>query len=358
MYKKSFQNLYAIARNRIPEPAEVTMRLQRLEKPEAWPGDLLEKVWGTVPANLLQRYPDFVPFYRKLAAFAGVGEDALVVGSGIDEFIKTLMTLCCDPGDAAAVTWPGYAMYDVYAKIFSLDLVRLIPDPRRKMTAADMIARLTPKVRVFFLPNPGQPVENCLELDELRVLAAACRDREIPLAVDEAYFHFGGPTAMPLIREFDNVLVLRTFSKAFGAASLRVGFAAGAPRAIKPVSAFRMAGEVNAPAMHAASVMIDHFESHVAPSIAGVCAGRDFLRDAVAAECGFETWGRLTNCVLIDLQTETRMKQVIAGLKRRGIYVKGEFPDPFRPYILTTCGSRALMEQFFDHFKAVAGKAA
>ncbi|KKL61069.1 hypothetical protein LCGC14_2199030, partial [marine sediment metagenome] len=98
LYRPVVQHLYDVERQRITSPADVTMRLQRLEKPEDWPAELLEEMWGSVPPSLLQQYPDYPPFYRKLAEFVGVDKDELVVGAGIEDFIRGLFWLCCEPG--------------------------------------------------------------------------------------------------------------------------------------------------------------------------------------------------------------------------------------------------------------------
>lgn len=328
------------------------MRLQRLEKPENWSSALLEKIYSTIPDTLLQRYPDSGPFYAKLSKFVGVPEENIVVTSGIDEPIKSLITLCCAPGDTISVTWPGYAMYDVYARMFGVDLMPIIYDPYKFMTPDELIEKIPATTKILFLPNPSQPVENCFDLDQLRDIAGHCQQRDILFAVDEAYYFFGAPTAISLIQEYDNLLVMRTFSKAFGAASLRLGYVIGAQRAVAPLSAFRLAHEANALSLHAGSVLLDNFETFVRDHIDGVRGGRDYLRDAIAKECGLKTWGQYSNCVLVDLGTRDRMSHVAEDLKKRGIYIKAGFPAPMDNYLLITCGSKKLMMSFFDHFHA------
>ena len=349
LYRPAVQHLYDVERKRIASPANVTMRLQRLEKPEDWPVELLEKMWGSVPPNLLQQYSDYPPFYRKLAEFIGIGEDELVVGAGIEDFIRSLFWLCCDQSSATvAFTWPTCALFDLYSHVFNVEPVQVITNPYENLKPDVLISKLSPMVKLLLLPNPGQPVETHFLLDELRTIATYCQENDIVFAIDEAYYYFGAETALSLIHEFDNVLVLRTFSKAFGAASVRVGCAIGNRRVLKPLEAFRLSGEVTGPSMHAVSVLIDHFDSHVHPSIMAICEGRDWLREKIQTSLDFQCWGSIANHVLVDFKDVEIVRFVAKELTKSGIYIKVNFPLPLTNYALITCGSKPLMQKFFS----------
>ncbi len=357
MYLKRFEHLYDLERVRIPEPPEeeVRLRLQRNEKPYSWPLELQEKIYTTVPKNLLQRYPDSGAFYSALSTFLNVSEEKLLVTSGIDEAIKSLLTLCCDPGDTFSVPWPGYAMYIVYARMFQAELTPIILRPGEQCSVEEVFQQVPRKAKILFLPNPGQPIENCFSLEELRELAVLCKERPVSdggallFAVDEAYHFFGAPSAIPLVDELDNVLVLRSFSKAFGGASLRLGYVIGSEKALKPLSVFRLAHEANALSLHAGKVLLESFDEYIQPGITEVCEGRDFIREEVK-KLGFNAWGKTANHVLIDLETPSQVKTMTEGLKKRGVYVKGGFSSPVDHHMLVTCGSKDIMSDFLKAF--------
>lgn len=348
MYLERYQHLYDLRRIRIPErhASQASLRLNRNEKPDGWPKDLLERMFTTVPPNLLQRYPDAGPFYAKLAAFLGVPVEQVLLSSGIDEAIRTILTLTCEPGEVFVST-PGYAMYEVYGRILGLKSRQIPYDPDRFMPAGEFCSRIPQEAKVVFLPNPSQPVENCFDLDSLKLIAAHCRERDILFAVDEAYHFFGGPTAVPLIDDFENLLVLRSFSKAFGAASLRLGYIVGSAKALTPLAAFRLAHEANALTLHAGSVLLDCFASHVKPSIDAVCEGRDYLCRTARAR-GLRAWGSVSNNVLIDLGTPDTTRAAVMALEAREIYVKGGYAAPLDHHILVTCGPRDMMARFLE----------
>lgn len=352
MYLEKFKNLYDVERTRKPEDKNIQMRFQRNEKPDNWPPEFLKEIYSGFPDHLLQQYPDPVLFYEKLARFLGVPVDKVLVASGIDESIKSLLLLCCEPGDKIVYT-PGYAMYEVYSRMLRVKTIAIEYDPTRLTGPEDIIEKTPEYAKVLFIPNPSQPVENCLDLDQLRKIAAYCYDNDILFAVDEAYQFFGAPNAIPLIDEFDNMLVLRTFSKAFGGASLRLGYVVGSEKALKPLAAFRLAHEANAFSLHIGSMLLDNFDSFVKSNIDDVCKGRDYLRETFI-ENDFPAWGEVGNFVLVDLGAKERRDAVVAGLREKGIHIRGGLPSPLENHALVTCGGPDLMKEFFEEFSVVA----
>lgn len=349
LFRECFRHLDQIERKRIPPIPREDMRLHRLERPEPWPSEVAEAMRSGPPDNW---YPDYAAFYRRLSAFTGVPEERLVVGAGIEDFIRTLILLCCEPADGFAFTWPTCAMFDVYSEVFLARPVRIVTDPKRLLGVADILDKLDSGVRLLILPNPGQPVETYFCLAELRRIAQRCREIGAVFAIDEAYYGFGAETALPLVDEFDNTLIMRTFSKAFGGAALRVGYAIGQPSVIRPLHAIRESGEISGPSLHAATVLMDLWSSWIEPGIAEVCAGREWLRETLRAE-GFYVRGWFANHVLIGF--DGIASAVALRLAKRRVHVKAGFQAPLNQHLLVTCGSVPLMQRFHEAFKEVVG---
>lgn len=349
MFRDELAHLSSIERKRIVMPSNVTMRIGRLEKPEPWPAALLDEIRRTMPLDCIQQYPNYPAFYDRLAAHVGVPEDRIVVGAGIEEFIRQLMAACF--GKSMAVLWPSCAMVDVYAKAFNVHLNRIVTDPHDPPSIDAIINTVGLNTGLVMLANPGQPVETCYSADELRDLARHCRDRNALLAIDEAYYGFGAPTALPLVDEFDNVVVLRTFSKAFGAAGLRIGYAVAGPRAKRAIDAVRQSGEVSALSMHIATVLMDRYAEFVQPSIDEVCRSRDWLRSQLRYEGGWNAWGSYANHVLVycGQYLDRKMKALAA----EGIYPRSTSVAPLETCMLITCGSMDLAQRFYERFRAL-----
>jgi histidinol-phosphate aminotransferase len=347
LFAKRFQHLHEIERRRIVMPDGVRMRLSRLERPEPWQAAFLEELRASLPLDRLQQYPDYTGFYERLAAFAGCDVGELVVGAGIEEHIRSLFMLCADPGDKVAILYPTCAMFEIYARAFGAELVKIVTDPAAGLTFEQLVQRLPTDLKLLLIANPGQPVETLFSRGSINLLAELCRQRDAVLAVDEAYHGFGAPTAMGLQAHHENLVILRTFSKAFGAASIRLGYAVGSTRVIAALNAVRQSGEVSALSMHIATALMDRWFDVVAPGIDAICDGRDFLASQIAG-LDFPVWGLCANHVLVELPDA---RGVADRLAARGILVKANFPAPVDRHMLVTCGGPALMSEFFDEFR-------
>lgn len=331
-------HLPSIARHRIPATPDGFMRLHRLERPEPWPEPLSGAMRAAPPGNL---YPDYASFADRLKRFAGI--DRLVLGAGIEDLVRNLFML--HMGRRVAFTWPTCAMFDVYAEVFRCDAVR-IPTPFEGLALEAIGARLA-GVALLILPNPGQPVDTCFSLADLRTLASWCQSTRTVLAIDEAYHGFGAPTALPLVDEFDNVVVLRTFSKAFGGAGLRIGYAVAGERLHRILDAVRQSGEVAGPSMHAVTAIMDHPEI-VQAGIAEVVEGRNWLCDRFRYD-GYEARGEYANHVLVDVDNGHLVAERLA---ERRVLVRAN-GGPLADTIMVTCGSRPLMERFYEVFRTL-----
>lgn len=357
IYRECFQHLGGIKRKRIVTAPNVRLRLNRGERPDPHFGSTQNVLANALFAwlNTIQQYPSYSDFYAKLAKHIGFPADQIVVGAGIEEFIRTLMFMCCEPGEKAAVLWPTCAMYDIYAAAFGVDLVRVMPYPGARWEwdgkhLVSLLEEFDPvglrKLRVVFIPNPGQPVETCFNNDDLVDVVNWCAKRNILLVVDEAHHGFGAPTAFPLIDKWPNLLVMRTFSKFYGAASIRVGYVVGQRSLIVPIDALRPSGEISGPSMAIASALLDR-EDDLAEYAVNVGRARDALVARVN-KLGLKAYGKYGFSVLIEFPSTEACEQVGKCLADLGVYVKTGFPGQISNCMLVACGGQATMDAFFN----------
>lgn len=354
LYAKRFQNLYGVERKRIVMPRHYGQRLNRGELPEPPSYNMSTAAQSKLISETLynlQQYPSYSEFYEKLATHLGVPKDRLVVGAGIEEFIRTITFLCSDPvqQNQAAVLWPTCAMYDIYALAFGVELIRIKPTPGVLFQTKDVMAAVdaaSPFLKVLFLPNPGQPVETYFLPYQIEYLAACCAERGIILAVDEAHYGFGAQSALSVVPKYDNLLVMRTFSKFYGAASIRVGYVVGQSKVIKPIEAARPSGEIAGPSMAIASVLLDHQEE-LGDRAVEIAKARDWLRDELL-KSGYRAWGKVGFSILIEVEDALGVARRLAD---RGVLVKAGFPEPVDDCILLSCGRLDTMREFFRVFR-------
>jgi histidinol-phosphate aminotransferase len=225
----------------------------------------------------LNEYPDGT--YRDLrdaaAAYCGATAEQIVVGAGADDLIALCARTYLGPGRTATVFPPTYALYGLASQIEGAEV---IGEPH----GASLI----------WVCNPENPLGTLRGQNEIAELARA--QPEAAVVVDEAYFEFCGETAVPLISELPNVIVLRTLSKAFGLASLRVGYAVAAPDSAAELELRRSPANVTGPSAAIAAAALREPRLDVDDTI----AERERVRDALVA-AGYDCPPSSTNFVFV-----------------------------------------------------------
>lgn len=181
-----------------------------------------------VDGTIVNRYPD--PYQRQLRAalaeYLEVKPENVLAGSGSDEVLDWIFKVFCQPGtDAVATAEPTYGMYRVMADIYGVELQEFRLDAEFDFDHEDFLHRVDPAVKVLFLCTPNNPTGNLLSRRRIVDLLERW-DRMV--VVDEAYFEFSsGETLVSEVERFPHLMVMRTFSKAFGCAGIRLGYVVG-----------------------------------------------------------------------------------------------------------------------------------
>ena len=166
-------------------------------------------------------YPEVLAGTAKLAKYFGVAPEELVLTNGGDDALRVFFDAFVDKGSRILICEPTFPMYRYYAEIYGarIDVCRY--DAEMRFPLADVLARLKNRPHVFFLANPNNPTGTLVPLPGLRKLLEAAPRTAV--VFDEAYAEYSGLTAVPWIRKYPNLFLARTFSKAAGLASLRLG---------------------------------------------------------------------------------------------------------------------------------------
>ncbi len=181
------------------------------------------QIWGGMQLN---RYPDpnQTELRQVLAEYLRVAPENVVAGVGSDEVLDWVFKVFCQPAqDQVAVAEPTYAMYRVLAQIFGVEIFEVRLDKSFDFNAEDFLRQVPAEVKVLFLCSPNNPTGNLLDPDQILEL---CRSWDRIVVVDEAYIEFSeSPSLVSELAEYPNLIVVRTLSKAFGQAGVRLGYA-------------------------------------------------------------------------------------------------------------------------------------
>ena len=271
----------------------------------------------------LALYPDESRARTAVARHYGFGPEMdFVLTSGADEGIRLVCDGYVQSGDRVVMLDPGYAMYRFYATLAGADIRSIALDDDLGFPTARMRAAADDGARLIILGDPHNPTGTPVPEGFVREIAN--RRPDTLVLVDEAYGEFAGRTALGLPSTLPNVLVARTFSKAFGLAGLRIGVLAGHRNAISWLARMRSPYAVNSLALVAVEAALDD-AGWAADYAAEVRASREALREGLA-RLGIQTYPSEANFVIARFGPTA--PDVLSRLRSRGILVRDRSGHP------------------------------
>ncbi len=346
MFIQRRQYLKDIKRFRVSEGRDLEngLRLDRNEKVQNWESKIVKDIFDKQPDWLLSVYPDSSKIYHLISKLHKVKEENILLSSGIDGAIKTILEIMTSPGDLIGVLSPTYAMYKVYSELFQLELKEIEYSKSLKLDINSILNFLTQKPTVLFLPNPNQPIEDSLKIEELRYIAQKAEESNTLFVIDEAYHYFGADSGEELISENKNVVIARTFSKAFGVPSIRLGYILSNKENIEVFTSTRFAHESNSLSNAVAEYLLENMNI-VEKYICEIIKTRNQLKSDLM-NIGIKSRGETGNYLLLDLINENIARDFVEHLKLKKIYVKGPWKGRYSKYVTITLGPYSMMERF------------
>ena len=309
-------------------------------------------------AETLHRYPEggAEELRQAIGKRFGLDPDRIVCGAGSDELISLLIRAYAGPGDEVLQSQYGFLMYAISAKTAGATAV-MAPETNLTANVDALLDHVTDRTRLLFLANPNNPTGTYLPASELRRLREGLRD-DVILAIDAAYAdyvdHADYEAGAELATECDNVVMLRTFSKIFGLAALRLGWAYGPPAIIDVLNRMRGPFNTTAPAQ-AAGIAALGDEDHVRASRAHNSRWRAWLTQQIGG-LGMEVPPSAGNFVLVRFADTAKADAAYRFLWSRGIIARSMggygLPESIRVTVGLEDENRALVEALGEHLEA------
>lgn len=291
-------------------------------------------------AEQLTRYPERGPVEALAAQHLGLTPEQVILTNGVDEAIHILCQAFLDAGDELLLPVPTYTMYEIYASSTDASVVRIKADADFAFPFERLLAAVTPRTKIIAIANPNSPTGSvCTREQILQIVQFA---PQAVVLVDEAYFHFYGETVMDLVGKIPNLIVARTFSKAYGVAGLRIGLLAGPEvllhwtrRVLSPYS-------VNSVALAALAAALQD-RAYLDWYVAEIKGARSQFLDDLRRQ-GLQFWPTEANFVLVKIGPAHR--QFADAMRSQGILVRDRSADPgCDGLVRITIGSREQMRQ-------------
>lgn len=300
----------------------------------------------------LNWYPDVEAsaLGRAVADYTGLPTDHVLTFNGSDHALETIARAYLDAGDAVSVLAPTYDHFRVYAESCDATLTS-IPETAPGTLAAKIAASITPRTKIAYVVNPNNPTGKLYTVAEIR--AALARLPEVLFIVDEAYFEFCDVTVASLATQFKNLIVTRSFSKAFGLASLRCGYLLAHPERCAEIAKIRVGKNVNALAQAAATAALEDTD-HMKRYVEDVGAAKRWLIERLRA-LSLEVRDTPANFILVRVANP---QAVTKYLVERRVYVRDRSDIAGLDGMLRiTIGDLLTMKRFWRTFETTPAEA-
>jgi len=275
-----------------------------------------------VTAEGLTKYPEREGVERIVAQHFGLAPAQVLLTNGVDEAIHLMCCAFLEADDEALICTPSFFMYDVSIMMMTPHLRRVQAGPTLEFPFDRFVAAITERTKLIIVASPNNPTGATVSREHLLAIAKAAP--QAVLMVDEAYYHFHGESVMADLAATPNLVVTRTFSKAYGLANLRIGMLAGNAELVKYLRKVSSPYNVNGIALDCLPVALAD-EDYLQWYIEQVRVGRDRMMEGLRELC-IPFFPSAANFVLMNIGA--KHKDLVAAMRAHGVLLRDRSADP------------------------------
>ncbi len=304
------------------------IKLDANESPFNMPLEVREKLSAFISDNPeLNLYPDTdsIQLRKALAEHWSADSDQIIVGTGSDQLIQIIANVFVGPGDKVLYPTPSFGMYRDSCLIAGGTPVSYLLDPASRFEyskQAIIEAYDREKPKIIYICNPNNPTGNLMPREDVLAVAEYCRNSAV--IVDEAYAEFCDTTVIPYVNKYENLLVLKTFSKAYGLAGIRCGYSIAGHALTKAVNLARPPYNISSLSQYTALLVLSAKEQ-IQKNVALLIAEREWAAARLKEIKGLDVYGSAANFILVKVEN---CVEVYKKLCEKGIFVRAFGQSP------------------------------
>ena len=304
-----------ILEGKVEVPVEGIIKLDANENPYGC-SPRVGQALATYP--YLNIYPDAgqTKLRKLLQEYTGIGAEYIVAGSGGDQLIDLVLRLFLEPGDEVINCVPTFAMFQFSTELCGGKLVEVPRDENFAVDVTAVKAAITNKTKIIILANPNNPTGTIMPQPDILEIV----DTGLPVLVDEAYYEFSRATVAPLLTQYKNLMVLRTFSKWAGLAGLRIGYGFFPPEIANHLLKIKPPYNVNAAALVAVQESLKDID-YLMDRVKAIIAERDRLFGELTRLKFLKPFPSQTNFILCSV-LDGKASKLQQELQNKGILVR------------------------------------
>jgi histidinol-phosphate aminotransferase len=328
------------------------IKLNQNESSEDLPSSMKQKILERMEAVNWSRYPSggAGKLVDAIADYTGFPSSGIIVGNGSNEMIQTLVYSTCDSGQSIVVAQPGFSVYKRVAEVMNVGVIE-VPLADDFSFEVESFIEAGQNAQAMFLAAPNNPTGTTLNDRQIELIAES-----VPcmVAVDEAYYEFSGVTVQPLIRKHDNIVILRTFSKALRIAGLRLGYMLGPESLIWEFKKVKLPFSVGLLQQIAGEILLEK-RALFSESARRIVTEKDRVFDELRKMEGIQAVPSHANFILFETQM-FRARDVFNALLARGVLIRCFDSQRLENMLRVTIGTPEENEVFLHSLRDVIGR--
>jgi len=292
------------------EEDDWAVKLDANERPRNLPPRVMERLMERLAALQYNRYPEITPrsLREKIAGPLGLKADNVVIGNGSSELLAVLCYVFGGQGRKIVFPQPSFSMYFIYTSLADSQSVPVNLNADFTLSAKEMLdTAIREEASLIILCTPNNPTGTVMPFEDIEYIAAGAK---CPVVVDEAYNEYYGKSAIDLLAKYPNLVVLRTFSKAYGLAAARVGYALAAKEIVDLVDKALTPFYVNNLSLTAAATVFE-MRDEFAADIAETVAERERIEGGLSKIPGISVVPSQTNFVLFKCAEAAKLNSFL-----------------------------------------------
>lgn len=332
---------------RVPQPEGRGhyLRLDQNENPDGIPSWLFDSVMKKVTPEFLAIYPEESTPTAKYAELLGLEKENVSLTDGSTVGMGYVIKVFGEPGKNILCVTPSFAMFEVHAKMIGMNVIQFKYENDFSFKIENTLNAINEKTGIVVLVNPNMPVGNVYSKDDIVAIVEKARNYNAAVIIDEAYYYFYNQTSMDLVKKYDNVFVLRTFSKMLSIPSLRVGAIMSSSENIRCINAYKPHYTVNSIALLFVEAIVDNHEKLLKELTVKYTEGKEYILDALSKN-GYETLPSYGCYVCIKPKNKTSRELTDLLVKNNILILCGK--DGLTGWLRLTIAHKKYMETFMN----------
>lgn len=337
-------------RTKQPEGRARYLRLDQNENPDGIPQWLFDKAMKNITPEYLSLYPEDTVLTEKYADKFGLPPSCVTLTDGSVVAMGYVIKVFGEPGKKLICATPTFGMYKVYADMQGMNTVFIHYRDDYSFKIEDMLNAIDDNTGLVSLVNPNMPIGNVYSNDEILRVVKKAKDFNAQVIIDEAYYYFYDKSSLDLIKEFDNVIILRTFSKMLSITGLRLEVILSNKDNIQYINNYKPHYTINSVALAFGEAIIDNHDRLIKELSDKFRRGKDYLLNALS-EAGY-SYLPTEGCFICIYPRNKSAEEITEHLKMRGILIfcgKGDSAG----FLRVTIWDKKYMEVFMKELKDI-----